>query len=266
MKTINWKRIVAIVAVAVFVTATVPFAQAATEHHSFASDNNDDGPTFQSVVADNPDSLLDAALSGAGGGVDPTGVIIDLVAGDGEVIIPDVLFEFSAEVVSYSNLEIDPTDWIHVWKLKGSYRFIDVDANGDPVTGDENTSLIYKVDFKNAKLKTNSTAGNEFGLSGGINADVDVDPTLSLSEGDQYDVWLGDLPVVLESFSFTLTDVNLLVGGSGGPTIQEQTLGNLDQDYTTEASYSAVVNEVPEPTTMALLGVGAIAALRRRRR
>jgi MYXO-CTERM domain-containing protein len=218
---------------------------AADTTFSFASDSNNDGPTFEGLA---PSSIVDGEALDASGDV-----IVDLLF-DANGDLPgggssfNSFFNFDADTTDY-NVTAFGGNFIHSWTMSGSFDFVET---GTGLT-------VLTIAFENALLTSFSSSSTALGTTATLQSSEDVDPGLAFTPGNPL-IGLGitDLSAN-EGFAFTLTNIVSLAGGSVGLTQQGAFVG----DWQSEGSFSAVA--VPAPGALAMLGLAALAGRRRRR-
>jgi hypothetical protein len=233
-------------AAAVGMLALAGSAQAAL--FSFASDTSDRSWTFSGQGA----SVVDAT-----GPNDYLTLHID----DNNGILPriDVSTQFNANyTISYvGSVPLGGGAFSHNYLASGSYSFTDVATN----------TTILTVNFTNCLFTARGGQMSWFttaALQGDNGAGATVSMTWNGAPLPGYDLLPGVLP---GSFAFGHSALN----SSGAIPYQNQSPGaNLGANmlptatWWSEASFSAI-RIVPAPGSLALLGLGALAAMRRRR-
>ncbi len=227
---------------------TLICAVAASAHadlFSFASDGNSDGSTFlggRQVLS----RFRDAAP------VDPTGVTVGFLwdadeNGPGASVLIPSMFRFQADFTNHDVQNVLGV-FINSYSATGFYEYRTL----NPVS-----ELILRVEFTSAIFSSVSGSANTWGATATMQAQSRTDAGLrfiagSALPGANFSNAVGD-------FAFTLTNLRSTAGGA----VTLNDAGNPTAEWRSEGSWSAHVT--PTPGSLTLLGLGAIAAVRRRR-
>lgn len=210
---------------------------------SFASDSSPTNPTFVGTFDGQTTTIRDFG---------PTNVRLFVDPDEHGPLGPVTLFaDMTAEFnLAYSgSVGLGGNNWAHVFNVSGFFEF--KDATG---------ASIIRGDIGNgtAALTGIGTFGQAMTAS---MSGFDISYTLGLIS----DI-VGFGGIQLGDFGFTLTAIN---GGAGAPYVFPAGSGGAGQSplgigpFTSEGSFSG--RFVPTPGTTALLGLGGLAVLRRRR-
>lgn len=238
-------------------------AQAAT--FSFAADDNDDGFSIgyggggQNYVGESLREDYDRLIQ--------NDFIVDINGQPpgGITTFPNATFEFDALITEYAALAFAGSV-VHHWTLGGpNYRggpnFVVKDASGVD---------ILTINFSKALMTSYSSSFATMGRSATIHGNVDTDPGLTFIAGPALTAATGltsaDL-LIDEDFALTLTAIHPSRGGGAVPLIDlpqdDQTSIKVPEEFAAEVSFSA--EALPEPASLALLGIGTLVLLRSRR-
>ncbi len=230
------------------IAITLVCAVAASAHadfFSFGSDGNSDGSTFlggRQVLS----RFRDAAP------VDPTGVTVGFLwdadeNGPGASVLIPSMFRFQADFTSHDVQNVLGV-FINSYSATGFYEYRTL----SPVS-----ELILRVEFTSAIFSSVSGSADTWGATATMQGQSRTDAGLrfiagSALPGANFSNAVGD-------FAFTLTNLR----SSGGGAVALNNAGNPTTEWRSEGSWSAHVT--PTPGSLTLLGIGAIAAVRRRR-
>ncbi len=217
---------------------------------SFASDHNHTDWTFRGIGP----SVLDAD--------DPRDPLILLVDDDNGVL-PEVPFlvEFEADfTIRYNGSIPFGAKFIHTYFLNGPFAYLDRGTGAPILTGFIEGGAL--------------TAVGDGSLAGGP---LDWDETATIQASDDYGsvvytwhaasmpgygLYQGERSIGLDDAAFTLTVLNSPVG-PGVPLTPGSFVPALD--WRSEGSYSGQAHFIPTPGPLALMGLAALTASRRRR-
>ncbi|MFZ4574111.1 MAG: hypothetical protein ACOYN0_06915 [Phycisphaerales bacterium] len=210
---------------------------------SFASDRNQDGPTFSALAVN--------AISD-GRSLDANGVIsVDFLAdrdndGPGAAQSVEAQFEFAANITSYQVVAFGG-QFIHNFTISGAFNIVQPGAQ---------PTVIFHAMFNNALFSSFSNSANQLGRSAQIQANDQADPSLMFATGGV----LADIDVSDQrDFAFSLSNVQL----ANGNRVPVSANGITAVPWSAEGSFSA--SAIPAPGVLALGGLGLIATARRRR-
>jgi hypothetical protein len=215
--------------ITVVLAALLAAVPAAAVTFSFASDDNDDGPTFRG----NSGGSMPADLNEASGlSLDGT-VDVDLMvdtngdAAGGVVVIPSHLF-FDG-VISNFTLTIRGSARVIQWDVAGTFYFTQASSGG----------LLLAVTFDNALLTTYSPNSFTMGQTATLQSSDDVDAGLDFTSTLLFQSLTGVGNLALngsEDFAFTFTNIRDIDGGGGLPRLDH---GLFLRNWASEGSFSA---------------------------
>ncbi len=202
---------------------------------SFASDHNDDGPTW----------LFDADQLWTYGdvGVD---LLVDVDEdGPGEAVVFEAaVFEADITLSFQSTADLGGGLYLHIFSASGT-------ASWNDVLGSD----LLDLEFFNGVMTAVSNSADAIGSTATL-AGEDFDMGAAVYSPGQPLIDLGLTQFVdPQDFAFTLTDIN---DGAGAP-LSNGLLGPGDA----EGSYSGSAN-IPAPGSLALIGLSALTLARRR--
>jgi hypothetical protein len=230
-------------AAALFLSSAAP----ADVIFSFASDSNNDGPTFAGERHDMlGNELFDAAGHDAGGSV-MVGLFVDANGDDpGGGSVFDAIFDFEAVTTGYS-VSSFAGGFVHQWSMEGFFSFTETG------TGLE----VLRISFANALFTSFSNDQFALGQTATIQTSISVDSSLSFDAGEPL-AGLGITDAALserQGFAFTLT--NLRSPEFPGQVLHLFENGDFTHHWVSEGSFSA--SAVPGPGSWAIGAIGLFA-------
>jgi len=234
-------------------------AQAAT--FSFAADDNDDG--FSIHVA--PTLLIEGTSFDFYGEIENDFIVdVNGQPPGGTTTFTDAIFEFDATFTEYAALAFGG-HVVHHWTLGGPAL-----AGPSFVVKDASGVEILTIHFQDALMTSFSSSFTTLGGSATIHGNADTDAGLTFVAGPALTAATGltsaDL-LIDEDFALTLTAIHPSRGGGAVPLIDlpqdDQTSIKVPEEFAAEVSFSA--EALPEPASLALLGIGTLVLLRSRR-
>jgi len=167
----------------------------------------------------------------------------------------------SAHAVNFTNITVTGTSFGAISNFGANGITVNLADNFLVGTGVKTVTITYRVDAGAGMLLSGLTV-SPVGIAKDGSVKIDVD---HLGEGvSNYLVTAGSTPVALPSQNFSLSGTQsgydvittITLNGTGASSVNKATLYNVSY---TEAP-------VPEPASMAALGIGIAALIRRRRR
>jgi len=231
----------------VLVAVLVHAAPVSAVTFSFASDDNDDGPTF---VGNSGGSMPDDINEGTAFTLD--GVVnVDLMvdvnddAAGGVTVFKARLF-FAGRYSNYG-LRARGAGWVHTWDLEGEFLFLDA-ATAQP---------IFSVVFDYGLLSSASSNIVALGDTATLQTSEGVDPGITFTTYTPlHAIGIRNLHVAKsEDFAFTFTNLRASPERGGGAARIDH--GQFLGDWLSEGSFSAhakpdLVVEEEEPTAEAV--------------
>lgn len=231
-------------AVSALALSTVLATPAAAVTFSFASDDNDDGPTFVGNSGGSmPDDLNEASAFSFDGAVN-----VDLMVDANEDAVGGVtVFKarlFFAGRTSNYGLQGRGAGWVHSWDVDGEFLFVDA-ASGQP---------ILAVTFDFGWLSTTSSNIVALGDTATLQTSEGVDPSITFTTFTPlHAIGIKNVHVAAsEDFAFTFTNLRASPARGGGPARIDH--GEFLGDWLSEGSFSAhaksslVAEELPGET------------------
>lgn len=242
--------------VALLVSAVVVSTANASVTFSFASDSNNDGPTFfgHGTTGSPTNVLTDAAAFDNSGQV-VVGLMVDTngdAPGGGTTF--NSLFSFTGATTNYAATPF-AGGFLHSWSMSGTFSFTDTGSG----------LQVLAINFTNAVFTSFSASASTLGTTAALQDSEALDTPLTFVPGAPL-IGLGINAAALasnEGFSFALA--NIRSAPTAGAPLTIGTNGAWLQQWVSEGSFAAAAQAIPGPGSLALLGFGMLASCRRRR-
>jgi MYXO-CTERM domain-containing protein len=214
---------------------------------AFQANSNSDGPE---VRASSTTTIADGRTLDLDGKI---GVVLSYDA-DGEGPGAEILIPTELRIIALTReYSVTPFagQFIHSWRMDGSVQFLDPTSK----------NLILSITFANSLFTGQSQRINALGTSATLQGNLATDPALSFATGPGSPLNASDF-VVDTDYAFSLSDLRRQTGT--GP-VNVSATGDFSDAWRAEASFVANGLPVPTPGALALLAVGGLTMVRRRR-
>lgn len=242
--------------VVLFASAVAVSTANASVTFSFASDSNNDGPTFFGHgTPGSPTNVLTDAAAFDNSGQVIVGLTVDTngdAPGGGTVF--NTLFSFTGATTNYASMPF-AGGFLQSWSMSGTFNFTETGSG----------LQVLAISFTNAVFTSFSPSSTTLGTTATIQDSEALDAPLTFIPGAPL-IGLGVNAAALasnEGFSFALANIRSAPAAGAPLTIGAN--GSWLQQWVSEGSFAAAAQGVPGPGSLAILGFGLLAGPRRRR-